>query len=139
MQRCAGGGRFRWSAARSEIVDGAAVLDGSAATSAYVYWIERRGRGMFLQATPIDVSQLLDEKLFDQVDTVDSDIGHAGRGGRVSNTSKKRLGLRNARTLVVAEPFRLSEAGAALRAAAAARSAQSGVHCGGSAQRSSRF
>ena len=28
----------------------------------FVYWIERRGRGTFLQATPIDVSQLLDEK-----------------------------------------------------------------------------
>ena len=37
---------------------------------AYVYWIERRGRGTFLQATPIDVSVLLDEKLFDVVDTV---------------------------------------------------------------------
>src|ERR1035438_7997730 len=36
----------------------------------YVYWIERRGRGTFLQATPIDVSSLLDEKLFDRIDTV---------------------------------------------------------------------
>src|SRR6266852_8117297 len=36
----------------------------------YVYWIERRGRGTFLQATPIDVSSLLDEKLFDVIDTV---------------------------------------------------------------------
>src|SRR5277367_3543657 len=36
----------------------------------FVYWIERRGRGTFLQATPIDVSTLLDEKLFDAVDSV---------------------------------------------------------------------
>ena len=36
---------------------------------AYVYWIEKRGRGTFLQATPIDVSALLDEKLFDAIDT----------------------------------------------------------------------
>ena len=32
----------------------------------YVYWVERRGRGCFLQATPIDVSSILDEKLFDE-------------------------------------------------------------------------
>ena len=36
----------------------------------FVYWIERRGRGTFLQATPIDVSKILDEKLFDAIDTV---------------------------------------------------------------------
>ena len=36
----------------------------------YVYWYERRGKGVFLAATPIDVSQILREKLFDQFDTV---------------------------------------------------------------------
>ena len=36
----------------------------------YVYWIEKRGRRTFLQATPIDVSGMLDERLFDAVDTV---------------------------------------------------------------------
>ena len=36
----------------------------------FVYWIERRGRGIFLQATPIDVSEILAEKLFDQVPSV---------------------------------------------------------------------
>ncbi|HTA52245.1 MAG TPA: ATP-dependent DNA helicase, partial [Candidatus Acidoferrum sp.] len=36
----------------------------------YVYWYERRGRGVFLAATPIDVSEILREKLFDQFDTV---------------------------------------------------------------------
>ena len=36
----------------------------------YVYWIERRGRRTFLQATPIEVAQLLDERLFDRVDSV---------------------------------------------------------------------
>jgi len=35
----------------------------------YVYWLERRGRGSFLRASPIDVSTLLREKLFDKVDT----------------------------------------------------------------------
>ena len=36
----------------------------------YVYWIERRGRGVFLQATPIDVAEILSDRLFDPVDTV---------------------------------------------------------------------
>lgn len=36
----------------------------------YVYWLERRGRGTFLRASPIDVSLLLQEKLFDNIDTV---------------------------------------------------------------------
>jgi ATP-dependent DNA helicase DinG len=33
----------------------------------YVSWIERRGRGIFLEACPIDVSSLLRESLFDRV------------------------------------------------------------------------
>jgi ATP-dependent DNA helicase DinG len=35
----------------------------------FVYWLERRGRGTFLRASPIDVSTLLQEKLFDRVET----------------------------------------------------------------------
>ncbi len=35
----------------------------------FVYWLERRGRGVFLQASPVDVSGLLNEKLFDKVET----------------------------------------------------------------------
>ncbi|GAC1446685.1 MAG: ATP-dependent DNA helicase [Pyrinomonadaceae bacterium] len=36
----------------------------------FVYWLERRGRGMFLRASPIDVSGLLQDKLFEKVETV---------------------------------------------------------------------
>jgi len=36
----------------------------------YVYWVERRGRGLFLRASPIDVSSLLQDKLFERVETV---------------------------------------------------------------------
>jgi ATP-dependent DNA helicase DinG len=36
----------------------------------FVYWFERRNKGVFLAATPIDVSQILREKLFEQFDTV---------------------------------------------------------------------
>jgi ATP-dependent DNA helicase DinG len=33
----------------------------------YVFWIERRGRGVFLEACPVDVSSLLRERLFERV------------------------------------------------------------------------
>src|ERR1700681_4296227 len=36
----------------------------------YVYWYERRNKGVFLTATPIDVSQILRQRLFEQFDTV---------------------------------------------------------------------
>jgi ATP-dependent DNA helicase DinG len=36
----------------------------------YVYWFERRSKGVFLAATPIDVSQILRERLFEAFDTV---------------------------------------------------------------------
>ncbi len=35
----------------------------------FVYWLERRGRGIFLLASPVDVSDLLKKKLFDKVDS----------------------------------------------------------------------
>lgn len=36
----------------------------------FVYWYERRNKGVFLAATPIDVSQILRQKLFEQFDTI---------------------------------------------------------------------
>jgi len=36
----------------------------------FVYWLERRGRGTFLRASPIDVSAFLQDKLFEKVPTV---------------------------------------------------------------------
>jgi ATP-dependent DNA helicase DinG len=36
----------------------------------FVYWIERRGRGAFLRASPIDVSGLLSDKLFEKTESV---------------------------------------------------------------------
>jgi ATP-dependent DNA helicase DinG len=71
---------------------------------AYVYWIEKRGRGTFLQATPIDVSSLLDEKLFDAIDTAVLTSATLAVSGEFEFT-KQRLGLRSARTLVVEGHF----------------------------------
>jgi ATP-dependent DNA helicase DinG len=70
----------------------------------FVYWIERRGRGVFLQATPIDVAALLDENLFDIVDTVVLTSATLAVSGEFEYT-KQRLGLRNARSLVVPSHF----------------------------------
>src|SRR6202041_584134 len=36
----------------------------------FVYWYERRNKGVFIAATPIDVSQILRERLFETFDTV---------------------------------------------------------------------
>ena len=71
---------------------------------AYVYWIEKRGRGTFLQATPIDVSSLLDEKLFDVIDTAVLTSATLAVAGEFEFT-QQRLGLRSARTLVVESHF----------------------------------
>jgi ATP-dependent DNA helicase DinG len=70
----------------------------------HVYWVEKRGRGTFLQSTPIQVAGLLDEKLFDRLDTaVLTSATLAVAGG--FDFTKERLGLRSARTLVVPSHF----------------------------------
>ena len=70
----------------------------------YVYWIERRGRRTFLQATPIEVSQLLDERLFDRVDTAVLTSATLAVAGSFEYTLR-RLGLRSARTELVPSHF----------------------------------
>ncbi len=70
----------------------------------YVYWIERRGRGCFLQATPIDVSSILQEKLFDKLDTVVLTSATLAVGGTFE-FAEKRLGIQHARPLVVPSHF----------------------------------
>ena len=70
----------------------------------FVYWLEKRGRGIFLQATPIDVNDILSGKLFDQVETaVMTSATLAVAGG--FEFAQKRLGVANARTLVVPGHF----------------------------------
>jgi len=75
---------------------------------AYVYWIEKRGRGTFLQATPIDVSSLLDQKLFDAIDTAVLTSATLAVAGEFEFV-KQRLGLRSARTLIVESHFDYTE------------------------------
>jgi ATP-dependent DNA helicase DinG len=84
----------------------------SQAEKNYVYWLERRGRGMFLRASPIDVSQLLQEKLFDKLETVVMTSATLSSNGKF-DFIKDRLGFghdenrHDARAVV----FRLSKAG----------------------------
>jgi ATP-dependent DNA helicase DinG len=70
----------------------------------FVYWLERRGRGVFLQATPIDVSPILAEKLFDRIDSVVLTSATLAVAGEFKFV-EKRLGLRYARNLVVPGHF----------------------------------
>ncbi len=63
----------------------------------YVYWLEKRGRGMFLRASPIDVSNLLQDKLFDKVETVVMTSATLSTGGKF-DFIKDRLGLDNKKT-----------------------------------------
>jgi ATP-dependent DNA helicase DinG len=70
----------------------------------YVYWVERRGRGIFLQATPIDVSAMLKTRLFDKLDTVILTSATLAVGGAFE-FSEKRLGVQGARDLIVPSHF----------------------------------
>jgi ATP-dependent DNA helicase DinG len=58
----------------------------------YVYWYERRNKGVFLAATPIDVSQILRERLFEPFDTVVLTSATLAVGGRF-DFLKQRLGV----------------------------------------------
>ena len=58
----------------------------------YVYWFERRNKGVFLAATPIDVSQILRERLFEAFDTVILTSATLTVGNRFEYI-RQRLGL----------------------------------------------
>jgi ATP-dependent DNA helicase DinG len=58
----------------------------------FVYWYERRHKGVFLAATPIDVSQILRERLFEKFDTVVLTSATLTVGGRFEYI-RQRVGL----------------------------------------------
>ena len=69
----------------------------------YVYWLERRGRGTFLRASPIDVSSLLQDKLFERVETcvlTSATLASAGSFGFI----RERLGLVEEKTEELVAP-----------------------------------
>jgi ATP-dependent DNA helicase DinG len=74
----------------------------------YVYWYERRGRGVFLAATPIDVSAILRERLFEQFDTVVLTSATLAVGGRFDYL-KQRLGVLPSTEVVLPQEFNFKE------------------------------
>jgi ATP-dependent DNA helicase DinG len=70
----------------------------------YVYWWERRGRGVFLGASPIDVSALLRERLFERVDSILLTSATLAVGGTF-DFLKRRLGIQNAREKIHTSHF----------------------------------
>jgi ATP-dependent DNA helicase DinG len=75
----------------------------------YVYWMERRGvgrrtAGVFLAATPIDVSGILREQLFDRFETVVLTSATLAVAGRF-DFLKQRLGITSALERVLPTEF----------------------------------
>ena len=75
----------------------------SQAEKNYVYWLERRGRGIFLRASPIDVSALLQDKLFDKTETVILTSATLSSNGKF-DFIKNRLGLEAEKTDALLAP-----------------------------------
>jgi len=70
----------------------------------FVYWLERRGRGVFLRASPIDVAGLLQDKLFEEVPTVVLTSATLSSGGNFAFI-RDRLGLDAAEDLIAESTF----------------------------------
>lgn len=70
----------------------------------YVYWVEKRGRGTYLQATPIDVAEALAARLLNRVPTVILTSATLTVNHDFAYT-QARLGLSDARTLAVESLF----------------------------------
>ena len=70
----------------------------------YVYWFERRNKGVFLAATPIDISQILREKLFETFDTVILTSATLTVAGRFEFI-RQRLGLDHAKECALPPEF----------------------------------
>jgi ATP-dependent DNA helicase DinG len=72
----------------------------------YVSWIERRDRGVFLEACPIDVSGMLQEKLFARIPTcvLTSATMTVGQSFEFMRT---RLGVTESRELALATEFNI--------------------------------
>lgn len=70
----------------------------------FVYWCEKRGRGVFLHATPIDVSGILEEKLFSRAHSAVL-TSATMTAGRSFEFLKGRLGISNAQELMVESHF----------------------------------
>ena len=69
----------------------------------YVYWLEKRGKGIFLRASPVDVSELLREKLFEKVETCILTSATLSSSGKF-DFIRERLGLDTGKTTGLVAP-----------------------------------
>jgi ATP-dependent DNA helicase DinG len=69
-----------------------------------VYWCEIRGRGVFLWASPINISSILKDRLFSNVDSAILTSATLSTGGNFVFV-KSRLGLEDAHELIVPSHF----------------------------------
>ncbi|HKG23509.1 MAG TPA: helicase C-terminal domain-containing protein [Blastocatellia bacterium] len=70
----------------------------------FVYWCEKRGRGIYIHATPIDVSGILEERLFSSVQSAVLTSATMTANGRF-DFIKARLGIAEAREAVIESHF----------------------------------
>jgi ATP-dependent DNA helicase DinG len=71
---------------------------------AFVYYLEVRGRGIFLRASPIDVSRIVQEAIFDRLRTTVLTSATLAVDGSFEYV-KRRLGIREAEEVRVASEF----------------------------------
>ncbi len=82
--------------------DLAAILESD--SREHVYWCEIRGRGVFLWSSPINVSAILRERLFERVDCSILTSATLSTGGNFAFV-KSRLGIERACELIIPSHF----------------------------------
>ena len=95
-------------AGRAQAIAGDTAFVLRADEDTHVYFVETRGRGVFVRATPIDVSQRLRELLFDRVRAAVLTSATLAVDGGFAYL-KQRLGLPDARELLLPSPFDFSK------------------------------
>jgi ATP-dependent DNA helicase DinG len=74
------------------------------ADESWVYWFEYRGKNVFLQATPIDIAGLLQQKLFSHPEAVVLTSATLTAGGSFEFI-RQRLGIVEAQEISIESPF----------------------------------
>jgi ATP-dependent DNA helicase DinG len=91
-------------AQRASVLAAEAAFVTAADKPGYVYWVEQRGRGVFLQASPIDVAAELQERLFGLGLPLILTSATLSTG-RTFEFIKNRLGIAEAAELLLDSPF----------------------------------
>jgi ATP-dependent DNA helicase DinG len=95
-------------AGRAQVLAGEISFVLAAEDDGHVYFVETRGRGVFLRATPIDVSQRLRETLFEPMRAAVLTSATLAVDGRFEYV-KDRLGVEPSEELILPSPFRYEE------------------------------